>query len=94
MSQGVYEEIVERIIKGQETIIGPVAVEQAKRVPHLKVDWDTHEIAIEGDQAAAVDALVEIYKELFGQISVEVSKEAVSSLISKLAPAQVPEMLK
>lgn len=90
----VYEEIIARIIKGQEAIIGPVAVEQAQRVSGLKVDWAKHEVAISGDEAEVVDKLVDIYKELFGQISVEVSKEAASSLIGRLEGKELPAALK
>lgn len=90
----VYEQIVVKIIKSQETIIGPVAIEQAQRVPHIKVDWAAQKIAINGDEAKAIDALVEIYKDLFGQISVEVSKEAAASLIRKLPADELPEALK
>lgn len=90
----IYAQIAVKIIKSQEAIIGPVAVEQAERVPSLKVNWASKEITIEGDEAKAIDALVEVYKELFGQISVEVSKEAVSSLVGKLPAGQLPGALK
>ena len=90
----VYEQIVIKIIKSQEVIIGPVAIEQAQRVPHIEVDWEAQKIAIDGDEAGAIDALVEVYKELFGQISVEVSKEAAASLIGKLPPGELPKALK
>jgi hypothetical protein len=85
---------VVKIIKSQEVIIGPVAIEQAKRVPHLKVNWQEEEITIEGDEAGTVNALVEVYKELFGQISVEVSKEAASPLLGKLPTDKLPQALK
>lgn len=90
----IYEQIVVRIIKSQEAIIGPVAVEQAQRVPHLKIDWEAKEINIEGDEAKAIDQLIGKYKDLFGQISVEVSKEAASSLIGQLKSDKLPEALK
>jgi hypothetical protein len=90
----VFEQIVVKIIKSQEDIIGPVAIEQAKRVPHLKVDWDKKTINIDGDETKAVNQLVDIYKELFGQISVEVSKEAASSLVGRVPADQLPEALK
>ena len=90
----VYEQIIVKIIKSQEAIIGPVAVEQAKRVPHLTLDWDKSAVSIKGEEAKAIDALVEVYKELFGQISVEVSKEAASSLIGQLADDKLPKALK
>jgi hypothetical protein len=90
----VYAQIAVKIIKSQEAIIGPVAAEQAGRVPYLKVDWDKQQISIEGNEAKAIDALVEVYKELFGQISVEVSKEAAASLVGQLPAGQLPEALK
>jgi hypothetical protein len=90
----VYEQIVVKIIKSQEAIIGPIAAEQAQRVPHLKVDWKNKEIAIEGDTSKAINSLVQVYKELFGQISVEVSKEAAAPLVSQLPASQLPEALK
>jgi hypothetical protein len=91
----VYAQIVERIIKSQEAIIGPVAVEQALLVHNLNVDWgDTHKISIEGNSAQVVEDLVKQYRNLFGQISVEVSKEAVGSLASQLPPNGLPSVLK
>lgn len=90
----VFEQIVVKIIKSQEAIIGPVAIEQAQRVPHLKVDWDNQKIDIDGDEPMVIDSLVEVYKELFGNISVEVSKEAAASLIGQLPAGQLPKALK
>jgi hypothetical protein len=90
----VYTKIIEKIIRAQEAIIGPVAIEQAKRVPGLKLDWDKHEIVINGDENKTVNNLVEIYQELFGQISKEVSIEAAAPYLSLLPKNQLPEMLK
>ncbi len=90
----VYEQIVTKIIKSQEVIIGPVAIEQAQRVPHIEVDWASEKISISGDEAKAIDDLIDVYKELFGQISVEVSKEAAASLIGKLPADATPKALK
>jgi hypothetical protein len=89
----VYAQIAERIIAGQATIIGPVAVEQAKQVPNLHVDWKSHTVSITGDAPKTIDSLVQRYKDLFGQVSVEVSKEAVYSLMGKLKPDQLPHTL-
>jgi hypothetical protein len=90
----IYAQIVEKIIKSQETIIGPVAIEQAQQVDNLQVDWPKHKITIGGDEAKVIDQLIAKYKDLFGQISVEVSKEAVGSLISQLPSGGLPETLK
>jgi hypothetical protein len=90
----VYAQIAVKIIKSQEAIIGPVAIEQAQRVPHLKVDWGHEKVTIDGNEAKAITALIDVYKELFGQISVEVSKEAAATLVSQLPAADRPEALK
>lgn len=90
----IYAQIAEKIISSQEAIIGPVAIEQAARVPHMKVDWGAHAITIDGNGRDAIDQLVAVYKTLFGQISVEVSKEAAHSLITSLTPEQLPQTLR
>lgn len=90
----VFNQIATKIIEQQQTIIGPVAVEQAKSVKGLKVDWDKHSVTVTGDGAAVIDKLVSQYKELFGKISVEVCKEAASKLISQLPADQRPKSLK
>jgi CheY-specific phosphatase CheX len=90
----VYEQIVVKIIKSQEAIIGPVAIEQAKRVPHLTVDWQKGHATIKGAEPQTIDALIGVYKELFGQISVEVSKEAAASLVGQLSADKLPKALK
>ena len=90
----VYAQIAVKIIEQQESIIGPVAIEQAKRVSGLKVDWGKKEVSISGNESSIIDKLVDQYKELFGQISVEVCKEAASSLVSQLPAGGTPQALK
>ncbi len=90
----IFAQIAVQIIKAQEAIIGPVAVEQAQRVPHLKINWAKHEINIDGDKSEAVNALVGVYQEVFGQISKEVSKEAAAPLVGRLPAGDLPKALK
>ena len=90
----LYADIVVKIIQGQEAIIGPVAVEQAEQVSSLKVDWPKHEVTISGDETQAINQLIEQYKALFGQISVEVSKQSAGALISQLPADRLPAALK
>ena len=89
----VYAEMVERIIKQQESIIGPIAVEQAEHVHNLHIDWDKKEISVTGDADKVIDDLVNQYKELFGKISVEVCREAAEPLIKKLPEGHLPKTL-
>jgi hypothetical protein len=90
----VFAQMAEKIIESQETIIGPVALEQASHVPHLHLDWEHHEVQIDGNEAEVINDLVGVYRDLFGQVSVEVAKDAVARLIGQLGPGQLPEALK
>lgn len=91
----IFAKIAVKIIEEQEAIIGPVAIEQANEVEGLTVNWENrHTVEIAGDRAGVIDELVNQYQQLFGQISVEVSKEAASSLVGQLQPNQLPESLK
>jgi hypothetical protein len=92
--QDLYTQIVQKIIEQQETIIGPVAIEQAKRVPNLSVDWPKHSVKISGDATATIDELVQQYEHLFGKLSVEVCREAAASLVAQLPPGKQPKKLK
>jgi hypothetical protein len=89
----LFDQIAERIIEQQESIIGPVAVEQAKRVKELSIDWPKHQVSVSGSPQHAIDELVEQYKELFGQIAVETCKEAVSRYLTQLPADQLPKSL-
>ncbi len=89
----VMAEVAEKIIREQQNVIGPLAVEQAKRVAGLTIDSQNH-VSLVGDKSAAINHLVEQYKKIFGQTSVEVSKNAVNNLVSGLPPQQVPSILK
>ena len=92
--QNIFGQMVEKIIEHQEAIIGPVAIEQAKHVKELKVDWANHSVGVSGNPQKAVDELVAQYKELFGQIAVETCKEAAASALAKLSGEQVPTSLR
>lgn len=89
----IFAQIAEKIIREQEGIIGPVALEQAKKVPGLKIDWPKHEVKLEGDKKEIVEKLVEQYEYLFGQASVEVCKDAVKDIVSSIPKTQMPQML-
>ena len=90
----IFATMVEKIIEKQESIIGPIALEQAMKVRGLKVNWPKHEVTIEGDQRDTVDELVKQYQHIFGQASVEACKEAVKGMISQVPQDEVPYLLK
>ncbi len=90
----IYNIIARRIIEEQESIIGPVALEQARKVEGLKLNWVNHDVNIEGNGTDVIEKLIEQYQYLFGQASVEACKKAVSSVISQVPPDKIPNLLR
>ncbi len=89
----IFNKIVIKIIQEQEGIIGPIALEQASKVPGLTLHWEKREVELKGDEKSIVDQLVDKYKHLFGQTSVEVCKEAVRDLARSIPQNQRPSFL-
>ncbi len=90
----IFATLAEKIIEKQESIIGPIALEQANKVNGLKVNWQKHEVAIEGDQKGVIDKLIEQYEHLFGKASIEACKEAVKGIMNQVPQDQMPSLLK
>ncbi|MDQ3014605.1 MAG: hypothetical protein M3Q73_01945 [bacterium] len=91
------DQIITRIIKEQELIIGPIAWREASKVSGLHiVDQKKGEVYVENQETApvVVDNLVSQYEHLFGRASREVCKEAASKLIGDLDPNQIPSSLR
>ena len=89
----IFAKIAEKIIREQEGIIGPVALEQAGKVPGLTLNWLKHEVVLVGDKKEIIEKLVEQYEHLFGQASVEVCKDAVKDIVSSIPQNQMPQFL-
>lgn len=89
----IFAQIAEKIIIEQEKIIGPIALEQARKVQGLNVDIQKHEIKFEGSQKEILEKLIEQYRHLFGKASVEVCREAVRGIISDAPKEKVPSLL-
>jgi hypothetical protein len=92
--QPVYESMVKSIIEAQEAVIGPIAVSRAQQVAGLHIDWSTKTVNIDGDPAEVVDRLVKQYSILFGQISVEVCKEAAARYSTQVSGESLPHALR
>lgn len=88
-----YVEAISRIIKEQQSIIGPVALDQAKKVAGLEIGG-ADDIKIVGNKKEVLNDLVSQYAKLFGRASVEVCKEAFSTVSCKIPPVDVPDILK
>lgn len=89
----IFAQMAEKIISQQEGIIGPIALEQAKKVQGLKLDWQKHEVAFDGNKTDIIEKLVEQYEGLFGRASVEACKDAVKEIMSDVPKDQVPPLL-
>jgi hypothetical protein len=89
----IFEQAVVRIIQAQEEIIGPIALEQAKKVNGLKVNWLKHEVKIEGDKKTVLDQLIRQYENLFGRASIEVCREAIKDIIIEVPPDRLPSLI-
>lgn len=90
----IFAKIAEKIIAGQESIIGPIAIEEAKMVEGLNVDWKEKTITFTGDHTQIIEKLIEKYRDFFGQVSVEVCREATKKMISEIPKDELPPLLK
>jgi hypothetical protein len=83
-----------RIIKEQELVIGPLAWDEARKVPGLTVDKEHNSVSFTGDSKDIINRLVAQYEKIFGKASHAVCKEAVQDIIAEIPPEQIPESLK
>lgn len=89
----MYRSIVLEIVQGQEQIIGPIAVEQASSINGITLNWDSKSVELSGDPKQIINNLIGSYKDLFGQISVEVCRQAAHKVSGKLSSDQLPSLL-
>jgi hypothetical protein len=83
---------VKNIIKEQQTIMGPIALEQAKKVQGISFKA-SEDLEIIGDHKTVLNNLINQYAKIFGQASVQVCKEAFEQFQDKIPRNQVPEIL-
>ena len=89
----IFSKISVRIIKEQEIIIGPMAWEEAKKVPGLVIDASKQQVTFEGDAKEILNNLVTQYARLFGKLSHDVSKDAVQDLLAEIPKEDIPSSL-
>lgn len=95
----ILNQIILAIIKRQERVAGQIAWEEAKEVPELTIiNQQKEEISVEGNSIQnsrkVIDDLVSRYKHIFGDLAVQVSKDATRHLLAELPSDQVPDSLK
>lgn len=87
-----YTEAASKIITEQKSIIGPIALEMAKKVSGLQIETD--KVKIIGNSKDVLGDLVNQYAKLFGKTSIEVCKGAFEPYSDKIPAAGVPDILK
>jgi hypothetical protein len=88
----IYAQAVYHIIKQQQMIIGPLAVNQAQAISGLDIA-DNNNIKIDGDGKSVLESLVKQYARLFGQASIEVCKDAVKEITPSIPSRDLPDIL-
>jgi hypothetical protein len=83
-----------RIIKEQELVIGPLAWDEARKVPGLTVDQSHNSVSLSGDNKDIINRLVAQYERIFGKASHEVCREAVHDIVAQMPAEEVPSSLK
>lgn len=89
----IFAQLAQKIIAEQETILGSIALEQAKKVKGLTIDWAKNEVIVVGNESEVIEHLVEQYREFFGNASVDVCREAVKNLIKQVPANEMPPLL-
>lgn len=84
---------VSRIIKEQQAIIGPLALDQAKKVSGLTIT-SVDDVKITGNKKQTLDNLVRQFEKLFGKASIQVCKEAFEPFADKIPQTDIPDILK
>lgn len=90
----VYAIMCAQIVKEQALIMGALALEQVGYVAGLSIDPVTYACSISGDGATVVEALINQYRDFFGNAAVEVCKEAAARFMTRLSPEKVPASLR
>ena len=92
----IFNQISVRIIKEQEAIIGALAWAEASKVEGLEVlnANDTQTVNIKSnDPKTVINNLVSRYEKLFGRLSRDVSRQAVSDLTADIPSEDIPSVL-
>ena len=88
----VYGQLITHIVKHQESIIGPMAWNEAEEVPGIALKDKT--VVLTGNGKKILELLINQYKNLFGQASVEACKDAVKEAGVTISDKDLPDILK
>lgn len=82
-----------KIISEQKAIIGPMALEQAKKVNGLTFGTGD-DVKVSGNKKQILENLVKQFERFFGRASVQVCKEAFEPFADKISQSDIPDILK
>jgi len=89
--------LVQSIIRHQEEVMGPLAVEEAKEVTGLNID-SRGKVSIifenKSDVRKLLGTLAQRYEKMFGRASIEMCKDAIKEAGVKLADDELPDILR
>jgi hypothetical protein len=85
--------VVKSIVNEQLSIMGPLAIEQANKVPGLNVSSDLNLVKINGTPDQIITDLVSQYEKLFGKASIEACRESIKQILPKLSTRDIPKFL-
>jgi hypothetical protein len=88
----LYSTIATHILRGQFSVVGPLAVDQAKLVSGIAIDT-ANNVKITGNGKEVLANLVKQFETLFGNASVEVCKDAIKESSTAISPKDLPEIL-
>ena len=88
----IYTSLVAQIIKQQATVIGPLALDQARKVSGLEI-MNEGEIHLNGNGREILEKLVNEYSRLFGKASIEVCKDAIKEIQPPIKSEDLPSIL-
>jgi len=90
--QDKFGQVVLRIVEHQTKLIGPLAVDLAKKAGGIEFSSEK-QVIIYGDPRKVLGNLVDQYKTIFGDLSVQVSRRAVKTLTIEFSAGELPEVL-
>jgi hypothetical protein len=96
LQTSVAQNLILTIIEHQQMVIGPLAIDQARKVPGISVNGTSKlSVEIQGtDYLSILSQLVKKYSELFGQTSVEVCREAIKDTPVSVPDKDLPDILR
>ena len=89
----IFAQLAQKIITAQKEVIGPLAIEQARKVNGLNLGNSEKDVVCEGDKKQVINDLIKQYEGIFGLASVEVCRDAVKDLLLELPKDQLPPLL-